>query len=126
MLTDDERAVLLDALDAFQELVDNNADTNDAERERVDGILTSIEKKTTPSVENDTSLALWFTPVAIREHFDGASDDDEIAQWVNNASDEQLVSMGHNCLSSDILYATFHEVMVLDVEWAIKHPEEEA
>ncbi len=64
----------------------------------------------------DITLVLSFEPQAIRDHFDGSMDDDEVANWILNADDATLKSMAEGCLSSDILYRTFHEVMVLEAE----------
>lgn len=44
-LTDDEHNLLLDALESHQQLVENNAEVDDAERERIDSLLVSIERK---------------------------------------------------------------------------------
>lgn len=59
--------------------------------------------------ENDTRLALWFTPQAIRDHYDG--DDTAEARWVSTATDDQLADVGSSCLGDDVLYRTFHEVL---------------
>jgi hypothetical protein len=76
--------------------------------------------------DEDTSLALWFTPQCIRDHFDG--DDDELSAWVEEATEEQLRMVGSNALSADPLYREFHDLLKTEVEWMIAHPngEEEA
>lgn len=63
-----------------------------------------------PTHNDDPALALWFTPAAIRSHFDG--DDDETAEWVANASDEELREIGEACLSADSLYGLFHMLLI--------------
>lgn len=55
----------------------------------------------------DEDLALWFTPQALRDHFDG--DDSEVAEAVLNADDDTLRELAQGALSSDILYSVFHE-----------------
>ncbi len=64
--------------------------------------------------EKDDTLALWFTPRAIQDHFE--VDEDDVGEWVRNATTEELVEIGQACIGSDMLYSTFHDVMVLMVE----------
>jgi hypothetical protein len=64
-------------------------------------------KMTKKNTIRDEDLALWFTPQALRDHFDG--DDSEVAEAVLNADDDTLREQGQDALSSDILYSVFHE-----------------
>lgn len=54
-------------------------------------------------------LALYFTPSAIRDHFDG--DTSDIAEKVAIATDTQLEELGEWCLTSDTLYREFHRLL---------------
>lgn len=67
--------------------------------------------------EANTSLALWFTPQAIRDHFDG--DEDERSEWVANATDEQLAAVGQDALGYDSIYREFHESLAVIVDDAM-------
>lgn len=67
---------------------------------------------------NDPNLALWFTPDAIRQHYDAL--DDDSAKWVEDATDEQLAAIGQDCLGHDSLYREFHEALEYEVEQSIK------
>lgn len=67
---------------------------------------------------NDRNLALWFTPGAIRDHFE--ADDDERGKWVANASDEQLAAIGEACLEHDSIYSEFHDALAHEVDQSIK------
>lgn len=64
--------------------------------------------------ENDPLLALWFTPGAIRDHFEG--DDDELGRKVDGMSDAELAEVGEVILGSDALYKTFHRLLVACIE----------
>lgn len=55
-------------------------------------------------------LALWFTPQAIRDHFDG--DEGTVVDWVHGASDDELRALGEECLGADTLYSEFHRLLV--------------
>jgi hypothetical protein len=59
-------------------------------------------------LQDDNHLALWFTPDAIRDHFD--------SEAVDALSDEALRLVGFSALSGDPLYEAFHEVLVLALE----------
>jgi hypothetical protein len=50
-------------------------------------------------------LALWFTPEAIREHFEGSNPLDGI-------SDSELVDIAASVLNGDELYKVFDRVLV--------------
>lgn len=76
--------------------------------------VTHVAGKVDP---NDPNLALWFTPDAIRDHFE--ADDDERGKWVENATDEQLAAVGQNCLGYDAIYSAFHDALATEVEAAI-------
>jgi hypothetical protein len=57
--------------------------------------------------EQDPTLALWFSPQAIKDHFDG--DVSLCAEWIRNeATQDELVAIGNRCLDSDRLYEVFH------------------
>jgi pyruvate dehydrogenase complex dehydrogenase (E1) component len=64
--------------------------------------------------ENDPTLALWFTPQAIRDHFDGSAD--EIAEWVKDATDEELLSVGEEAIGHDYVLEAFASVLGDSVE----------
>lgn len=64
--------------------------------------------------ETNENLALWFTPEAIRSHFEG--DDDEVSRAVEAATDDQLVRVGEACLCADTLYEEFHRLLTAVVE----------
>lgn len=57
-------------------------------------------------------LRLSFTPNAIREHFEGADDEDNLTLGM---SDEQLAEVGRAALTDDGLYRAFHEALT----WAL-------
>jgi hypothetical protein len=61
-------------------------------------------------------LALYFTPDAIRDHFEGDvidnNEDGGLATWiVHEATDDQLRELGEACLTSDTLYSEFHRLL---------------
>lgn len=60
-------------------------------------------------VENDRSLALWFTPSAILDHFDA---DAPLSDVLAEMSDETLRQIGEAALGDDALYETFHRVLL--------------
>ena len=45
LLTEDEVALILDALESYQQIIDNNADVSQSERDQIDALMTSIERK---------------------------------------------------------------------------------
>lgn len=58
----------------------------------------------------DSSLAVWFTPQAIRSHFETPA-----TEWhdvVANMSDEELRGIGDSCLSTDYIWEVFHQLLV--------------
>jgi hypothetical protein len=55
-------------------------------------------------------LALWFTPAAIREHFDGGDPGDY--PGIEAATDEELEEVGAWCLSQDTLYRLYHSLLI--------------
>ncbi len=61
--------------------------------------------------DDDPNLALWFSPAAIRDAKADAADDDDVGQWIAQASDEQLVEVAQRCLQDDTLYAAFHSTI---------------
>lgn len=63
-------------------------------------------------VNSDPALALWFTPDAIRDHFE---DYDDLDDLIEGATDAQLEKVGRDILNADGLYAFFHEVLVQSV-----------
>lgn len=54
-------------------------------------------------------LALYFTPDAIRQHFE--DDESAVASAVAHASDEQLAEVGEAALTADTLYREFHRLL---------------
>lgn len=85
-------------------------------------VVASLEAvKTAPTPadrENDQRLALWFTPQAIRDHFDG--DEGKIGAAVREATDEQLATIGEWCLQADTLYAEFHRLLAYEARQVLK------
>lgn len=69
----------------------------------------------------EEDLAVWFTPNAIVDAFDG--DETELARWVRVASEAQLASIGEACLSADSLWSLFHELIEM---FAVEDMEAEA
>ncbi len=65
-------------------------------------------------------LAVYFTRDAIRDSFDSYADDDPRRLWVHNANDAQLAEISEGCVSSDVLWRTFHDVIELEVEQAME------
>lgn len=59
-------------------------------------------------------LAIWFTPGAIRQHFE--DDGSYMAQFVARATDEDLTRVGQWCLGSDVLYKEFHKLLCAGVK----------
>ena len=74
-----------------------------------------------PDHEGDPELALWVTPQAIRDAKDGADADDDVGQWIANATDEQLVEVGKRCLQDGGLYMAFHRA----IYWAARETMQE-
>lgn len=54
--------------------------------------------------------ALYFGPQEIRDHFEG--NDDPIAKWVEQATDNALIDIGGTALYDDRLYRAFHDSLV--------------
>lgn len=69
-----------------------------------------------PSASDDSLYRLDFGPVAIREHFADADDEDEVATWVRSATDDELRAVGEGCIASDSLYREFHSLLVRNIE----------
>lgn len=63
----------------------------------------------------DEDLVLWFTPGAIREHFEAdterAGKVGDAARAVMKATDEELRGLGEWCLGADTLYLEFHRLL---------------
>lgn len=68
-----------------------------------------VEKIKKEGAEDSKFLAVWFTPQAIRDHYVG--DDSPAAEWVREASEETLISIGLTCLDYDQVWETFHYVI---------------
>lgn len=94
-----DRAKLAEIVDEIK--LNGDADT--------DVYIAAIQEVLNVTSNEDDKLALWFTPEAIREHFEG--DADQRTEWVEAASDEQLVKLGEYCLSADPLYREFHRLL---------------
>ena len=58
----------------------------------------------------DESMAVWYTPQAIREHFDAS--EGEIEKWVEAASDEELAAVGEEAISCERVWTDFHESLI--------------
>lgn len=61
----------------------------------------------------EDNLAVWFTPSAIVDAFDG--EENELAAWVRGASEAQLASIGQACLDAESLWNVFHELIEMFV-----------
>lgn len=71
--------------------------------------MSAITTKSHDIAETDgLPLALFFTPNAIREHFEG---DDTDGVTVQAMSDETLAAVGGAALTDDRLYRAFHDVL---------------
>jgi hypothetical protein len=68
-------------------------------------------------VTRKSELAIWFTPEAIRQHFEGA--DTELEEWVNKAKDAQLKDVGLMAMNWEHLWEEFHKALVDAVEWGM-------
>jgi hypothetical protein len=64
--------------------------------------------------DKDKMLALWFTPDAVTQHFDG--DNTVLAKAVCEASDKQLRQIGEGALGGDFIYREFHEGLRMAAE----------
>lgn len=73
--------------------------------------------------KDDMALALWFTPDAIRDHFEG--EDGSLAAAIAGASDEQLREIGEGALGGDFLYREFHEGLRMNAEDVLDIPHHE-
>lgn len=65
--------------------------------------------------EDNPQFALWFTPAAIRDHFD--EDDSEIGKAVEAADDQTLaaigdMAIGDMAINGDSVYRGFHDELV--------------
>lgn len=68
-------------------------------------------------------LALYFTPEAIRQHFEG--DEGPLADAVRDATDEALRLVGIECVTADSLYREFHRLLVeVGTETLLGEPED--
>lgn len=71
-------------------------------------------------------LAVYFTPDAIADAFDRdlIDEDDERevarAEWVEQASDDELRKIGEACIGGDIIWRTFHELIEMEVDDALE------
>lgn len=59
--------------------------------------------------DDDSYLALWFTPQAIKDHFDG---DEGISDFVDSLDDKTLRAIGEDALTQDTLYREFHRLLL--------------
>jgi hypothetical protein len=57
--------------------------------------------------ENDPKLAVWFTPSAIRQHFEGTYWEKE----VNDQSDDQLARIGAEATWDERIWKAFDEAL---------------
>lgn len=63
------------------------------------------------------ALAMWFTPDAIRDHFQ--DEDDDRGRWVEQASDQQLAAIGSECVNETVVCDTFRESLRRAVDSAM-------
>ena len=68
--------------------------------------------------ENDPFLRLYFTPSAIRAHFE-CDDEDPTA----DLSDADLAKIGAFAIQDDTLYAAFHSVLAFALDEFLRDPE---
>ncbi len=73
-----------------------------------------------PDHSGDPDLALWFTPQAIRDAKANPDEDDDVGQWIANATDEQLIDLGGACLNDDALYSAYHHAIYWAAHDAMK------
>lgn len=64
----------------------------------------------------DLDFSVCYSPGAIRDSFDSYEEDDENAQWVEQATDEQLKEVAGMILSSDPVWRDFHRNIEMCVE----------
>lgn len=64
---------------------------------------------TSEFIMEDRNLALWFTPDAIKDHFEG---DDDVETFLEGLSDIELREVGLDALTNDLLYSAFHDILV--------------
>lgn len=64
--------------------------------------------------EAASASALWFTPEAIREHFDG--DDSPRADAVRDMSDGDLAKVGARAMWSEFMWRAFGEAVGFEVD----------
>lgn len=76
-----------------------NSDTGESERFR----MQAWEHTAAKPVDEDF-YACWFTPDAIRDHFD--------SDVVDNLAPDQLWQIAEYCISADSLWDLFHELLV--------------
>lgn len=74
------------------------------------GFLT-VEIMTHDLSDPDEHLRLWFTPDAIRDHFEGDEPDP-----TGGLSDNDLRKVGEAALTNDLLYRAFHDSLVYGLE----------
>jgi hypothetical protein len=67
----------------------------------------------------DNHLAVYFTPGAIRDRYDGEPEDDPRRVWAENATDAELREIGESCLNSDSLWKHFRELIDGEIDEVI-------
>ncbi len=87
--------------------------------------LVSAVELPKPDHSGDPDLALWFTPQAIRDAKADAAQDDDVGQWIAQASDEQLVEVAQLCLQDDTLYSAFHSTIYWAAHEVMKESHEQ-
>lgn len=87
----------------------------DFEPERIaDELLSMVEDDR----REDENIALWFTPQAIKDHFDT---EEGISDFLDTLTDKEIrEEISWACINSDSLYKIFHELLrdwTLELAW---------
>jgi hypothetical protein len=67
-------------------------------------------------LRSDLNLSVCYAPGAIRDSFDGADEDHPDAEWVRQATDEQLLDVSYMIVGSDPTWSDFHRNIEMCVE----------
>lgn len=80
-----------------------------------------IEQEREKKLQEESLMAVWYTPQAIRDHFE--ADEDDVAEWVAQASDDDLKVISDWAVGgTDRTWECFHEVLVDCVRDKMRNP----
>ena len=96
------------------EVVRADLDTEEGKKEIHEALSRMTERLQSPPAKEEEVLAVWFTPEAIRQHFELHSDN--VARWVATATDAELLEVALHAMDADALWSTFHDVLVASIE----------